>query len=201
VTVRQVGQLVVACVVLGIGVAMLLLAALGSDGYSTLVNGISLSTGWPFVVVNCVLGVALVALAWFRGTRPGLGTIVQPVLAGFTISAILDLVPGPTGLAARTVLMVLAMPVLAIGVAGYLGSGTGAGPTEAAALAFDPPVPFRWSYSILQGGGALIGWLLGAAAGPGTLLVIFLLGPAVDLVSRWLPIFDVHASRRRNVGS
>jgi uncharacterized membrane protein YczE len=197
VTIRQVVQLLVACVVLGVGVAMLLLAALGSDGYSTLINGISLATGVPFVVVNCAVGVVLVTMAWLRGTRPGLGTIVQPVLAGFVINAMLDLVDTPSTLAGRIALMALAMPVLTVGVAGYLGSGTGAGPTEAAALAWDPPVPFRWSYSLLQGGGALVGWLLGAAAGPGTLLVIVLLGPAVDLVSRWLPIFDVHAGRNR----
>jgi uncharacterized protein len=195
VTVRRVGQLLAACVVLGIGVALLLLAALGSDGYSTMVNGISLATGLPFVVVNCVVGVALVAMAWARGTRPGLGTIVQPVLVGLVISGLLALIEPPQGLAARLVLMVVAMPVLAVGVAGYLGSGTGAGPTEAAALAWDPPVPFRWSYSILQGGGALLGWLLGAAIGPGTILVIFLLGPAVDLIARSLPIFNVHAGR------
>jgi uncharacterized membrane protein YczE len=174
-------------------VAVLLLAALGSDGYSTMVNGISLATGLPFVAVNCAVGVALVAMAWARGTRPGLGTIVQPVVVGFVISGVLALIEPPQGLAARLVLMVAAMPVLAIGVAGYLGSGTGAGPSEAAALAWDPPVPFRWSYSILQGGGALLGWLLGAAIGPGTILVIFLLGPAVDLIARSLPIFDLHA--------
>lgn len=34
-------QLVVSCVVLGTGVALLFEAALGSDGYSTLVNGLS----------------------------------------------------------------------------------------------------------------------------------------------------------------
>ena len=70
-----------------------------------------------------------------------------------------------------------------------------------AALAFDPPVPFRWSYSVLQGGGALVGWLLGAAIGPGTVLVIFLLGPAVDLVSRRVRFLDIHASsgERRTV--
>jgi uncharacterized membrane protein YczE len=188
-------QLIVACVVLGVGVAMLLLAALGSDGYSTMINGISLSTGVPFVLVNCAVGVLLVGMAWIRGVRPGLGTLVQPVLAGFVISGVLTFVEAPHGLLARVVLMLVAMPVLAAGVAGYLGSGTGAGPTEAAALAWDPPVPFRWSYSVLQGGGALLGWLLGAAAGPGTLLVIFLLGPAADLLSRRLPAFNVHASR------
>ena len=183
--------------VLGVGVAMLLLASLGSDGYSTLINGISLSTGVPFVVVNCAVGVVLVALAWVRGMRPGLGTIAQPVVVGLVINGLLELVAAPSGLVARVALMVLALPVLTVGVAGYLGSGTGAGPSEAAPLAWDPPVPFRWSYSVLQGGGALVGWLLGAAAGPGTLLVIFLLGPAVDLISRWLPIFDVHAGRTR----
>jgi uncharacterized membrane protein YczE len=192
---RRVGQLLLACVVLGIGVALLLLAALGSDGYSTMINGISLSTGVPFVVVNCAVGVVLVAMAWVRGTRPGLGTIVQPVVVGLVISGLLAHMEAPQGLTARLGLMAVAMPVLTVGVAGYLGSGTGAGPTEAAALAWDPPLPFRWSYSIIQGGGALFGWLLGAAAGPGTIVVIFLLGPAVDLISRWLPIFDVHASR------
>ncbi|HEX6873350.1 MAG TPA: hypothetical protein VF163_19815, partial [Micromonosporaceae bacterium] len=179
------------CVVLGIGVAMLLLAALGSDGYSTLINGIALASGAPFFVVNCLVGVALVALAWSRGTRPGLGTIVQPVVVGLTVSALLAWFTSPPGLLWRAVLLLAAFPVLALGVAGYLGSRTGAGPTEAAALAWDPPVPFRWSYSLVQGGGALIGWALGAAIGPGTLLVVFLLGPAVDLLARTFPVFDL----------
>jgi uncharacterized membrane protein YczE len=192
--VRRVGQLLVACVVLGVGVALLLLAALGSDGYSTLINGITLSTGLPFVLVNCAVGIILVVMAWIRGTRPGLGTIVQPVVVGVTINGLLALVAGPQSLAGRILLLAIALPVLTIGVAGYLGSGTGAGPSEAAALAWDPPVPFRWSYSVLQGGGALVGWLLGAAIGPGTIVVIFLLGPAVDLVARWLPVFDLHRS-------
>jgi uncharacterized membrane protein YczE len=188
-------------VVLGVGVSLLLLAALGSDGYSTMISGISISTGLPFVVVNCAVGVLLVAMAWIRGTRPGVGTVVQPVLVGLIISGLLVVFDPPQDLATRLVLMVVALLVLTVGVAGYLGSGTGAGPAEAAALAWDPPVPFRWTYSIMQGGGALLGWLLGAAIGPATILVIFLLGPAVDLVARRIPIFDVHASQvKRPVG-
>lgn len=75
------------------------------------------------------------------------------------VSGLLDAFAQPDDLWARTVLLLLSFPVLAVGVAGYLASGTGAGPTEAAALAFDPPVPFRWTYSVVQGGGALLGWL------------------------------------------
>lgn len=190
---RAVFTLVISCVVLGVGVALLLEAALGSDGYSTLVNGLSIASGVPFVVVNCVVGVLLVAMAWTRGLRPGLGTVVQPVVVGFTVSTAMSVIDEPDHLVLRGLFLVLAFPVVAAGVAGYLGSGTGAGPTEAAALAWDPPVPFRWSYSAVQGGGALVGWLLGADIGPGTVLVIFLLGPAVDLLSRRFRLFDIHA--------
>jgi uncharacterized membrane protein YczE len=134
---------------LGIGVALLLLAALGSDGYSTFVNGLSLALDVPFVAVNCALGIVLVALAWWRGLVPGLGTVVQPVVVGATVSAVLSMVSAPQALVSRVVALAAAFVILSAGVAGYLGSGTGAGPTEAAALAFDPPIPFRWSYTIV----------------------------------------------------
>jgi uncharacterized membrane protein YczE len=43
----------------------------------------------------------------------------------------------------------------------------------------------------VQGGGALGGWLLGATIGAGTIAVIVLLGPLVDLAARLLRV-DVH---------
>jgi uncharacterized protein len=188
--------LFVSCIVLGLGVGLLLTASLGSDGYSTLVNGLSIWSDVPFLAVNAVVGAVFVALAWSRGVAPGWGTIVQPLVVGATINGVLVVLDEPDSLLARSALLIVAFPVVAVGVAGYLGSGAGAGPTEAAALAFDPPVAFRWSYSMLQGGGALVGWLLGAAIGPGTLLVIFLLGPTVDLVAARVPRLDFHASGR-----
>jgi uncharacterized protein len=190
-TLRQVLLLFVGCVVLGLGVAMLLTADLGSDGYSTFVNGIAMRGDWPFWAVNLVVGVVLVTMAAVRHVRPGLGTVVQVVVVGVTVSVLLDVLETPDSLVPRVLLLGAAFPVLALGIAAYLGSHTGAGPTEAAALAWDPPIAFKWSYSAVQGGGALAGWLLGATVGFGTVAVIVLLGPAVDLVSRALRL-DVH---------
>ena len=184
-------MLSVGCVVLGAGVALFLTADLGSDGYSTLVNGIAISTGLAFWLANLLVGVTLVALAAVRRVYPGVGTVVQVVVVGVTVSVLVDLLDTPHGLGLRVLLLVAAFPVLAVGIAVYLGSHTGAGPAEAAALAWDPPLPFRWSYSAVQGGGALVGWLLGATVGVGTIAVILLLGPGVDLVSRVLRL-DVH---------
>jgi uncharacterized membrane protein YczE len=191
VTPHRLLQLVGGCVVLGIGVTLLLTPALGSDGFSTLVNGIRLSTGMPFVVANLLVSVGFVALAWLRGLRPGVGTVVQIVVVGSTVSLLLPLLEEPQAWWSRAAMLGVAFPVLAVGIALYLGSHLGAGPAEAAALAWDPPVPFAWSYSLVQGGGAVVGWQLGAAIGPGTLAVIFLLGPVVSLAGRLLRL-DVH---------
>ncbi len=188
---RRTAMLLIGCVVLGMGVAMLLAADLGSDGYSTLVNGLALTTGVAFWIVNLVVGAVFVTMAMLRKVIPGIGTVVQVVLVGVVVDVALGLMTTPDALVWRIVLLAAAFPVLAIGIALYLGSHTGAGPAEAAALAWDPPVAFRWTYSIVQGGGALGGWLLGATVGAGTLAVIFLLGPAVDLTARMMRI-DLH---------
>ena len=184
-------QVVLGCVVLGIGVAMLLTADLGSDGFSTLVNGVSIGTGIEFWLANTVVAAGFLLLAAVRRVYPGIGTVVQIVVVGGTVSLLLDSWATPDSWPGRITLLVVAFPVLAAGIAAYLGSHTGAGPAEAAGLAWDPPVPFRWSYSIVQFGGALGGWLLGATVGVATLAVILLLGPMVDIAARVLRL-DVH---------
>lgn len=191
----QYAQLLLACTVLGIGVALMLEASLGSDGYSTLVNGISIASGVAFWQLNILVGAVFIGLAWVRGTRPGPGTVVQWFLVGFVISAAMVLLPAVTSTGARVAMLVLALLLLTLGIAGYLASATGAGPAEAMAMAWDPPIPFRWSYNLVQATGALVGWLLGAAVGPGTILVFLMLGPAVDLFRRTFPALERGALR------
>ena len=187
-------QLLGSCVVLGIGVVLLLRSALGSDGYSTFVTGLSRSSGWDFAVANALVGLALLGLAWWRGTRPGIGTLAQTVVVGGTVSGGLALTTEPSSLGVRVLLLAVALPVVAVGVAGYLNTETGAGPAEAAALSLDPPVPFRWGYNALQGTGALVGWLWGADVGPGTVLVVVALGPAVSALRGRLPCWEARAT-------
>ena len=173
---RKAVQLVVSCAALGLGVGTVLVAALGSDGYSSLINGISRATGVPYAAANWTIGLAAVLLARLRGVRPGIGTITHPVVVGLTVNAVLDSVPTPVSLVVRVLLLAVGSLMLAAGVAGYLEAGLGAGPFEAATLALHP-VPFRLAYGVLQAAGALIGWALGASIGVGTLIVVFGVGP------------------------
>lgn len=190
-TPRRLALVVLGCVVLGVGVGMLLTADLGSDGFSTLVNGLAIAMGTTFLLANVLVSVVFLAVAALRRVFPGPGTVVQVVVVGWTVSLVVGLLDTPDGLPARVALLAAALPALALGISMYLGANTGAGPAESAALAWDPPVPFRWTYSLVQGGGAMVGWLLGATIGVGTIAVVLALGPAVDLTSRLLRL-DVH---------
>lgn len=169
----------------------MLTADLGTDGYSSLVAGTASATSVSFLVANIAVGAALVVVAALRGLPPRFGTVVQVVVVGATVAVVLEWWETPDDLVARAGLFAAALVVLALGIAVYLASNLGAGPAEAAALAWDPPLPFRWSYTVLQGSGALVGWLLGATIGVGTLAVVVLIGPMVDLAARLLRV-DIH---------
>ena len=47
------------------------------------------------MVVNLIVGVTLVLLAWARGARPGVGTVAQPLVVGLTVSAGLQVLDEP----------------------------------------------------------------------------------------------------------
>ncbi len=190
-TLGRFAMVVLGCLVLGIGVALLLTADLGSDGFSTLVNGLARATGIDFLWANVVVSLGFLVVAAVRGLLPGLGTVVQIAVVGLTADLGLRVLETPDSLLLQVLMLLAALPVLAVGIATYLGTHLGAGPAEAAALAWDPPVPFKWSYSAVQGGGALVGWLLGATLGAGTIAVILVLGAAVDVAGRLLRL-DVH---------
>ena len=93
--VRRLVQLVLSCVVLGAGVACLLDAALGSDGYSTLDLGAEQDV-WAAVrrrQRRCG------GPPHRRGLEPwhssGIGTVVQMVVVGGTVNVLLPLLPTP----------------------------------------------------------------------------------------------------------
>lgn len=188
---RRVILLLGGCAILGFGVALILTADLGSDGFSTLVNGLRLRAGWPFFLANVLVSVAFLLLAAARRVIPGLGTLAQIAVVGAVASIALEVFNTPAGMLARVALLALSLPVLALGIALYLGSRLGAGPMEAAGLAWDPPIPFRWSYNLVQFLSAVLGWLLGATIGVATVVVILLLGPMIDVAARLLRL-EVH---------
>lgn len=186
-------RLTVSCAVIGAGVGLLLASRLGSDGYSTLVNGLHLRTGVAFGLVNVAVAVVTVGLAWLRGLRPGLGTLLQPLLVGIAVTAFLPVLPDPSTHVGRWLALILGFLLLCLGVAGYLAAELGVGPAEALSIAYDPPIPFVWSYSAVQVVFYAVGWWCGADLGPGTLLIAVAIGPVVTAMRRLPGLRPQHA--------
>lgn len=175
-----------ACAALGCGVGLVLSARLGSDGYSSLVNGVSRSSGLPYAVANWLIGLTAVALAWRRGVRPGPGTVVHAIVVGVSVNLMLIALDPPTTMLLRVALLLAGVGLLAVGVAAYLATALGSGPFESATIALRP-VPFRVAYGVLQATGAVVGWALGASIGVGTLVVVLGVGPLVTAIRTYMP--------------
>lgn len=183
--VRRAAVLVGGCVVVGCGVGLVLRARLGSDGYSTAIYGLSDWARLPYAVANWGVGLGCVLCAYLRGVRPGVATIVHPLVVGGTVDLVLRGTP-TTALPARIMLLMSGTLVLSAGVALYLSASWGSGPFESVAFAL-APVPFRAAYIILQAAGTCLGWVLDAPVGPGTLLIVFAVGPLVAIIRHRLP--------------
>lgn len=179
---RRALQLLLGTATLGAGVALLVHADLGTDGFSTLISGLQRSTGWDFGVLNLLVAAIFVLLAWAKGERPGIGTVTHVAMVSLVSGLLLRVLPDLGGLWQQLAMFGCGFVVISVGIAAYLATELGAGPAEGAALAFDPPLRFRWSYPILQVICILIGWLLGATFGVGTVFLSLAIGPFVDWI-------------------
>jgi hypothetical protein len=116
------------------------------------VNGVSRASGWEFALVNTLVGVLLVALAWF-GAPPGVGTIVQTGSSARRCRSVCG--DGAAVVAARALPAAgVALPVWPS--ASRATSTPPPGRTGRGRRAQRRPAdPVPWGYNALQGVGAL----------------------------------------------
>jgi len=180
----QLALLVGGATLIGILVALLLWNDLGPGPIDAFVVGIHSHTGlsisgaiWiTFGLVNLV--------AWVIGRRPGIGTLLAPIVAGFVIEVVLSLLDNfdpPNLIATRIALQIVAIGVVGIGVGAMVASRLGAGPPELLAGALSDRTGVSESITRMgfEVSCLLAAMLLGGPIGFGTILVAALIGPAV----------------------
>jgi uncharacterized membrane protein YczE len=176
------------------GVVLGLLAGMGVSPWDVLHDGIRQVTPLSFGVATVLVGVVLVAVALAAGIRPGPGTLANMVCIGVFADAMLatgiagDLDDGPLPL--RLAAVVAGVGLVALGTALYIGASLGSGPRDSLMLAISARSRARVGIvrTLLEGSALAVGWLLGGAAGVGTLLYAFGIGPAVELAFRLLRV-------------
>jgi uncharacterized membrane protein YczE len=193
---RAWAQLVVGLWLFAAGVVLGLRSGLGVSPWDVLHDGLGDVTPLSFGTATIAAGVLLLLATWLAGVRPGPGTMANMVALGLFADAMLA-----TGIAAdlhdrwlpaRLAAVVAGVGLVALGSALYLGAGLGAGPRDSLMLAVSARTGLRVGLvrTLIEASALAVGWALGGAAGLGTVLYAFGIGPAVELALR-LPLVAV----------
>jgi uncharacterized protein len=176
------------------GVVLGLRSGLGVAPWDVLHDGVRQVTPLSFGTATILVGVVLVAVALAAGIRPGPGTLANMLTIGLFADAMLatgiagDLDARPLPL--RLLAVAGGVALVAIGTALYIGAGLGSGPRDSLMLALSGRMRVRVGVvrALIEGSVLVVGWLLGGAAGVGTVLYAFGIGPAVELAFRLLRV-------------
>lgn len=188
---RRLVQLYAGLVLYAVSMALLVRSGLGVMPWDVLHQGLARQLGWSLGVVTMVVG-ALVLLAWVPlRERPGLGTVSNVVVIGLALDAALAVVPEPSSLPLRAVLVGLGIALNAVATAAYIGVHLGPGPRDGlmTGLVRRSGRSVRLVRTSIEVAVVGVGWLLGGTLGVATVLYALAIGPLVHVL---LPRLSVH---------
>jgi uncharacterized membrane protein YczE len=192
--VRRLPQLYVGLVAYGVSLALMVRGDLGLAPWDVLHSGLAahlpLTLGQAVVVMSFV-----VLLAWIPLREvPGIGTISNALVIGFSADATLAVLDRPSAIVLRVLLMVGGILLCGLATALYIGAQLGRGPRDGlmTGLARRTGLSLRLVRTLLELSVVGAGLLLGGHLGLGTILYAFALGPLTQL---WLPAFTVRLDR------
>lgn len=186
---RRLPRLLAGLVTMGSGIAVMVLAGLGLGPWDVLHQGISTRTGVPIGTVGIIVGVAVLGLWVPLRERLGVGTVLNTLLIGLTIDAVLFVVPDFEPLWLRWVGMLVGVVLYAGGSGLYIGAGLGPGPRDGLMTGLAARgASIRLVRTGLELTVLVLGWLLGGTIGVGTIVLALSVGPLVQLFLGWFTL-------------
>ena len=187
---RRVSQLLTGLALYGASMALQIRAGLGLNPWDVLHEGLTAHAPWTFGVTTAITGV-IVLLLWIPlRQRPGVGTVANVLVIAVAVDAALALIPAPSAIAGRIVMMVGGIVLNGVATAAYVGARLGPGPRDG--LMTGLAARTGWSIRVVRTGIELLvlgcGWLLGGTVGVGTVLYAVAIGPLTQLVLPYLAV-------------
>lgn len=178
------------CVLLGVGIALMVLADLGLSPWDVLHQGGSKLTGIPIGTVGIVVGLAVLAMWIPLKQRLRLGTAVNVVVVGLTVDGTLALAPEPHDAVARAACLLAGVVLCGLGTSLYIGAGMGTGPRDGlmTALAARQGRSIRLVRTGIELTALAIGAALGGSVGIGTVVFALAIGPLIQLFLGYLTV-------------
>ncbi|MEZ0578748.1 YitT family protein [Nocardioides sp. MH1] len=180
---RRLPQLMVGLVLYGVSLALMVRGNIGLAPWDVLHSGlirhVPLTLGQAVVVMSFVVLVLWIPLR----EQPGIGTIANALVVGFSADATLALLDAPSAMAARIALMVGGVVLCGIASGLYIGAQLGRGPRDGlmTGLARRTGLSLRLVRTALEVVVVLVGLALGGVLGVGTVVYALTIGPLTQV--------------------
>ncbi len=195
--IRRFTQLLAGLLLYGVTMGLMVRAVLGLDPWDVFHQGLTaLVNRWLPVSYGAVITVVslLVLLLWIPlRQRPGIGTVLNAAIIGFTVDITLWLLPTVDDLTVRIGLLVVSVVGNALAGALYIGAGLGPGPRDGlmTGLVARGVGSIRLVRTVIEVTVLAVGWLLGGVVGVGTVVYALAIGPLLHIL---LPKVQVKAA-------
>jgi uncharacterized membrane protein YczE len=185
-------KLVVGLFIYGIGVALLVHAAIGIAPWDVLAQGISLQSGITFGQATIVVSV-LVMLMWIPlRVRVGLGSVLNAILIGIFADIVLSVLPPMTLYWQQLSMFVVGLLTVAYATGLYISCGMGKGPRDGLMIGLASKLQ-RPFWQVRTGVEIIVvtaGFLLGGQVREGTLIFALSIGYLNQLSLRFFGLAD-----------
>ena len=195
-------RLIFGLVLYGLGSYMSIQANVGLAPWDAFSMGISYKTGIMYGNVVVSTGFLIIIIDFLLKEKIGFGTIINAILIGKVVDLCnyLGLLPMLDNFAAGVAMLFAGQVVICLGSYFYIGAAMGCGPRDALMVAMGKRfsrLPIGLVRGILEGTVLLLGWLMGAKVGIGTIIAVFGIGTIMEYTFRILK-FDVKGVRHEN---
>ncbi len=166
----------------GLSIALMIRSHLGTSPWAVLEVALSQLTSITPGRMSILVGFTVLIGALAMREQVGWGTLTNILFIGLWEDMFLGLIPSIENVILRWTLLFVAIFMMGIATAIYIGVDAGAGPRDSLMLAIKrtTPLTLQAARGWLELTVVVVGGLLGGPASIGTLLFAILIGPAVQ---------------------
>ncbi len=174
---------------IGLGIAFTIRGQrFGVGSWDVLHMGLFYHFGLSVGAWSVIIGLLIVLLtAVLLKRAPQIGTFMNMIFTGVFLDLFNSILPQVEGMLSELGCFILGIIFIGIGCGIYIAANLGAGPRDSLMLLFVEKL--RWSITVARTAmevfAAGVGYLMGGPVGIGTIVMVFALGPIIEII---LPI-------------
>ena len=175
--------------IFSIGVYLTIQADIGLAPWDCLSMGVSGKVGYSYGIVHTVISIIILIIDILLKEKIGYGTILDALLVGNYVDLIDHIITLPQfhSIPISCIMVIIGLFIMGYGQYFYMDAAQGCGPRDSLLIALGkrfPKTPIGVVQTVLVGIALLIGWLLGGPVGIGTVISVFGMGTALQIVCK-----------------